>query len=98
MYPCDIHVYQAAKGIETSHDTLIDLLESIEHFLRWTEIYPQIPHMPVLDEMVVDIVVGLLSTLALATKELEQGLSSECVLVNVSCYSMEYSENFEETP
>jgi hypothetical protein len=47
--------------------------------------------------MVVEVVVESLSKLALATKELEQGLSSERVLVDELCYSMEYSESFEGT-
>ncbi len=90
-------MYQAAKGIETSSAARVDLLESIEHFLRWIEIYAQIPHTPILGEMVVEIVLEFLSTLALATKELEQGPSSECVLVDELCYSIEHSETFEET-
>src|SRR5216683_2602490 len=30
---CDVQVYQTANGIEANYDTLVDLLESIEHFL-----------------------------------------------------------------
>ncbi len=36
-----------------SYGALVDLLESIEHFLRRLDIYTQIPHTPTLDEMVV---------------------------------------------
>ena len=81
--PCDIHMYQAAKGVSASYDALVDLLESIEHFLRRLEIYTQIPHTPALDEMVVKIMVELLSTLAFVTKELKQGRLSESILVDV---------------
>ncbi len=62
--------------------TLADLLESIEHFFRHIDIYTQIPHTTALDEMVVKIIIELLSTLALATKGLEQGGSSESPLAD----------------
>ena len=80
--PRDIHMYQTAKGVSASYDALVDLLESIEHFLRRLEIYTQIPHTPALDEMVVKIMVELLSTLAFVTKELKQGRLSESILVD----------------
>ena len=85
-------MFQAAKRVETSYDLLTDLLGSIEHLLRRIEIYTQIPHTPALDEMVVRIMVELISTLALATKGLMQGRSSESSLVNVPPYSMQRSE------
>jgi len=50
-----------------------------------------------LGEVVVEVVVELLSTLALATKELEQGPSSEWVIIDEACYSIEHSGAFEET-
>ena len=73
---------QAAKGV-TNHDELADLLESIEHLLKPLEIYAEIPHTPTMDEMVVYIIVELLSILALTTKDLEQGRSSESVLLDM---------------
>ena len=72
-----------AKGIESSHNALVDLVESIERFLRRVDIYTQIPHTQALDEMVIKIVIELLSTLALATKELKRGESSEPIHINV---------------
>ena len=68
-----------AKGVTASYDALVDLLESIEHFLRRLDIYTRIPSSPAMDEIVVKIIVELLSTLALATRELKQGRSSESV-------------------
>ena len=76
-------MYQAAKGIESSYDLLVDLLESIEHLLRRIEIYTQISHTSALDEMMVKIMVDLISTLALATKGLMPGRLSESSLVDV---------------
>lgn len=85
-------MYQTAKRIEPSSDLLIDLVGSIEHLLRRIEIYTQIPHTPELDEMVVKIMVELIYTLALVTKGLTQGRSSESSLVDVPPYSMQRSE------
>jgi len=90
----DIHVYQAAKGMNASYDALVDLLESIEHFLMRLDIYTHIPHTPALDEMVVKIIVELLSTLALATKELKQGRTGKSTPIEeLSPYSI-HSEKF----
>jgi hypothetical protein len=74
-------MYQTAKDMNANYDALVDLLDSIEHFLGRLNIYTQIPHNPALDEIVVKIIVELLSTLALVTKELKQGRSSGSVLV-----------------
>jgi len=90
-------MHQAAKGIESSYDLLVDLLGSVEHLLRRIEIYTQIPHTPALDEMVIKIMIELISTLALATKGLTQGRSSESSLVGVPPYSMQRSEIPKET-
>ena len=71
-----------------SCDALIDLLESMEHFLKRLDIYSKIPPTPLMDEIVVKIILELISTLALATKELEGGQPSECVLADVAPYSV----------
>jgi hypothetical protein len=77
-------VYQEAKEATTSHDALLELLESIEHRLKPLELYTRISHTPAMDELVVKIMAELLSNLALTTKELKQGRSSEFVLAGVS--------------
>jgi hypothetical protein len=91
-YPCDIEVDQMAKGVTSSWDALIELLELIEHFLNRLDIYTRIPRMPAMDEMVVNIMVELLSTLALATRELKRGRSSEPILADVLPYSPQHSQ------
>ena len=65
--------------MNASYDALVDLLESIEHFVMRLDIYTHIPHTPALDEIVVKIIVELLSTLALVTKELKQGRTSKSI-------------------
>jgi len=62
-----------------SYNALLDLLESIDHFLKRLDIYTRIPPTPAMDEIVVKILVELVSTLALATKEFKQGRPSQSV-------------------
>jgi hypothetical protein len=69
-----------------SYEPLFELLESIEHFLNRLDIYTRIPPTPAMDEIVAKIMVELLSTLALATKELKQGRSSEFILRDLLLY------------
>ena len=76
-------MHQAAKGLKPNYDELVDLLESIEHLLKPLYVYTQIPPTPAMDEMVVNIMAELLSTLAQMTKELKQGRTSESDLADV---------------
>jgi hypothetical protein len=73
----DAQVFQAVKGVLDSYDALVDLLESIEHFLNRLDVYTKIPPTDAMTEMVVKILVELLSTLALATKHIKQGKASK---------------------
>jgi hypothetical protein len=82
-YPCDIQLSQAFKGVSDDLDALVDLLESIEHFLRRLDIYTRVPPTPAMTEIVVKIMVEILSTLALATKFIRQGRPSESVFAAV---------------
>jgi hypothetical protein len=56
------------------------LLEFIGHFLYLLEIYTEIPPTEAWNEMIIKILVELLSTLALTTKETKQGKLSECII------------------
>lgn len=73
----NIQLCQAIKGARKSYDALIELLESIEQFLFRLDIYTNITLTVAMAETLVKILVGVLSTLALATKEVRQGKSSE---------------------
>ena len=77
MHLSNTQVYQAVKGSIDSYEGLVDLFETIEHFLNRLEIYTSIPPTVSMTEMVVKILVELLSTLALATKQIKEGKSSE---------------------
>ena len=82
----NIQTYQAVKGITDSYDSLVDLFESIEHFLNRLDIYTKIPPTVAMNEMLVKILVELLSTLALATKQIKEGKKSESVSDGVLYY------------
>jgi hypothetical protein len=74
---------QAANGVNPNHGALVDLLESIENCLKGLDTYTKTPPNPVIDETVFNIIIEILSTLALATKELKEGQLSESVLADV---------------
>ena len=76
-FPCDVWVFQAASGITSSYDTLMDLFECLGNFLKRLEIYTAIPPTPMMMNIIVKILVELLSVLALATKQIKQGRLSE---------------------
>jgi hypothetical protein len=65
---------------------LVDLLESIEHFLNRLDTYTKIPPTVALTEMVVKILVELLSALALVTRQIKEGRPSESVFSEVLYY------------
>jgi hypothetical protein len=69
--------YQVIKGVVDDYVALVDLFESIEHFLNRLDIYTRIPPTAAMTEIVVKILVELLSTLALATRQINQRKPSE---------------------
>jgi hypothetical protein len=75
----DNQTYQAVKGVFDDYDALADLLESVEHFLNRLDIYTKISPTVSMTEIIIKILVELLSVLALATKQLQQGKLSESV-------------------
>ena len=85
-YHRDIRVLQAVKDISASYDALVDLFASFENFLRRLSIYSGIPPTPALSNVLAKIIVELLSTLALATKQVQQGRFSEFFLVGITRY------------
>ena len=65
---------------------MADLLESVEHFMNRLDIYTKIPPTVSMTEIVIKILVELLSILALATKQLQQGKLSESLLLEILYY------------
>ncbi len=72
MYPSCDQVYQAIGDVSSSYDALINLLETIEQFLSRLDIYTESPILAVMAEVLVKIMVELLSTIALVTKQIKQ--------------------------
>ena len=82
----DIQAYQAVKGTVDGYDGLVDLLESIDHFLNRLDIYTKVSPTDAMNEVLVKILVELLSTLALATKQIKEGTPSKSFFSDVLCY------------
>jgi hypothetical protein len=61
----------------------VDLFESIDHFLKRLDVYTKIPPTDAMNEVLVKILVELLSTLALATKQIKEGKPSKSVFDGV---------------
>jgi len=75
-------MYQAVKDVSVSYDALVDLLESIERFLYRLDIYTKISPTVGMAEMIIKIMVEVLSTLALVTKQVRQKRPSKSDLVD----------------
>ena len=74
--PHYIWVLQAASGVSSSYDALVDLFECLANFLKRIRIYSDLL-TPSMTEISVKIMVELLSVLALATKQVKQGRFSK---------------------
>ena len=72
-----IRICQAADGVSSSYDALVDLFECIGNFLKRLRIYTDVPMSPSMTDIVVKIMVELLSVFALATKQIKQGRFSK---------------------
>ena len=68
---------QAAKDASTSQEQIIDIFNRIEHFFRRLEIYTGITPTTAMTDLIVEIMVEVLTILAIATKEVKRGRFSE---------------------
>ena len=71
---------QAASGVSSSYDALVDLFDCVGNFLKRLRIYTN-QLTPSMMEISVKIMVELLSVLALATKQIKLGRFSKRVIV-----------------
>ncbi len=90
--PCDEWACQAASGVTSSYDALLELFECLGNFLTRLEIYTTIPPTPILTDVMVKIMVELLSVLALASKQIKEGRFSTCNVRYITCRSMYHRE------
>jgi hypothetical protein len=72
-----MHGSQAAKDASASQDKLIDLFNRIERYFRRLEIYTGITPTTTMTDIVIEIMVEVLTILAIATKEVKCGRLSE---------------------
>jgi hypothetical protein len=72
-----MHGSQAAKDTSASQDKLIELFNRIEHFFGRLEIYTGITPTTAMTHIIIEIMVEVLTILAIATKEVKRGRLSE---------------------
>ena len=74
-----MHDIQAAQDATASQDKLVKLFNRIEHFFRRLDIYIGVTPTMAMTDIVVEIMVEVLTILAIATKELKHGRLSELI-------------------
>jgi hypothetical protein len=62
--------------VDASQDVLIDIFVRIESFFKRIESYTELPPTDAMTDVIVKIIIEVLSILAIATKEVNQGRSS----------------------
>jgi hypothetical protein len=77
---CNAYTFQAAKDSRASQDILVDIFERVEMFFRRLEIYTEVRPTAEMMEIIIQIMVEVLSILGIATKEIQQGRISKCLL------------------
>jgi hypothetical protein len=83
-FPCDEWVFQAANGVTSSYDALIELFESLGSFLKRFEIYTMVPPTPIMIDIIVKIMIELLLVHGLATKQVKEGRFSKRAVTYVT--------------
>jgi hypothetical protein len=80
-------ICQAASSVSSSYDALLDLFECIGSFLQRLVVYTRIPPTHEMTDIIVKIMVELLSVLALATKQINQGRFSKLTTSHIPAYA-----------
>jgi hypothetical protein len=74
---CNTYIYQAAKDVRASQDTLVDIFQHIESFFRRLEMYTEVRPTTDMVDLFVEIMVEVISILGIATEEIRKGRLSE---------------------
>jgi hypothetical protein len=69
--------------VDASQDVLIDIFVRIESFFKRLELYTNVPPTTAMTDVIVKIVTEVLRILAIATKDINQGRSSELIGVHI---------------
>lgn len=78
----DFQIFQAAKDVGARQEMLIDLFSRVEYYFRRLEIYTSVPATLAMRSIIEDIMVEVISFLAIVTKEVTQGRISELISRN----------------
>jgi hypothetical protein len=70
---------QAAKDATTGQEKIIDIFNRVEYFFRRLEIYTILTPTAVMTDLIVEIMVEVLTILALVTEEMKRGTLSELI-------------------
>ena len=70
-------ISQAAKDVQKSHETLVDVFERIESCFQRIGIYTQVRPTTEMMDAIIQIMVEVLTILGIATKEIKQGRISK---------------------
>jgi hypothetical protein len=92
--PCDVRLCQAANGVSSSYDALLELFECLGSFLKRLEIYVNIPPTTTMTDAIVQIMLEVLLVLALATKQIKQGRFSKRANIYTSSVTQFATEKF----
>ena len=74
---CNTDIFQAAKDVRASQDTLVDIFERIEMFFRRLEVYTEVSPTSEMMVIIIQIMVEVLSILGIAMKEIKQSRLSK---------------------
>jgi glycosylphosphatidylinositol transamidase (GPIT) subunit GPI8 len=83
----DTEAPQAAKDVISAQEALIDIFERIENFFRRLETYAEVRPCAAMTDIIVKIMVEVLNILAIATKEIKQGRTSE---LSILCICIDF--------
>ena len=75
----DVQVLQAAKDVGAGQEALINVFTRVQYYFKRLEIYTNIPATDAMKNMMVDIMVEVISFLAIATKEVKRGRASRLI-------------------
>jgi hypothetical protein len=82
--------------VDASQDVLIDIFVRFEGFFKRLETYTEVRPTAAMMDVIVKIMMEVLSILAIATKEIKQGRSSESV-TSINCSLLDiFRKNPEE--
>jgi len=91
---CDALVHQAIKAAGATEAALGGLFGRIEHFFKRLEVYVEIPPSAGLTDIIVEIMVEVISVLALATKAIRWQKTSQLIHGDRNSFMVDpFSEN-----